>query len=201
MERRGHQRFEGRIRGSLLINESRHLQVRISDLSASGLAVECEENVDIGDTVVAHLDGGARLEGRVVRQLENGFAIKLAITQTKQQRLAETLQNAAEQDGQVNRLNLNRRLANRVTGGQRRMTAQTENGTVEGRVIDVSLTGLAFETQAELALESWIEIGRMRGVVVRRDENIYGVQFAGGIAKGVMDEPALMLSALARKTA
>lgn len=177
MERRGYTRIDGDIRASILINQDRHAVATIRDLSASGLGFHFTERIELGDNIVAHVDGGARLEGDVVRLFDGGFAISLALSEHKRARLAETLKRAAVRGEALGQLTLERRLAARVTGMRQSVICETADRKIPARIIDMSLTGVAIEVDATIEMEAMVVIGKMRGVVVRREGKVYGVQF------------------------
>ena len=176
-ERREHPRVDGEIEARLLINNNANAVVEVQDVSAGGIAFHYDGSVAIGDHIVAHLDGGARFEGDVVRIFNGGFAITLAMSTHKRKRLAETLERARARGRAIDRLNLERRLATRVSAMRQSVICETADRRVPVRIIDMSLTGVAIETEELLEMDSLVVIGKMRGTVVRKDGNRYGVQF------------------------
>lgn len=84
-------RVGGCILANILINGTEGVTATVRDVSASGIAFFSDADVSNGDRIVAHLDGGARLEGAVAQLFEVGFAIKLDLSEHKRQRLARSL--------------------------------------------------------------------------------------------------------------
>ena len=76
--RRRQERAKLRLPGRcMLANRLEHTCTTI-DLAACGVAVECGDRGQIGDHIVAYIDRLARMEGEIARQLQNGFAFKVA---------------------------------------------------------------------------------------------------------------------------
>ncbi|MEO1252268.1 MAG: PilZ domain-containing protein [Pseudomonadota bacterium] len=180
MERRRHPRIPGEIRAGILINGETNTVATVRDLSASGLNFEYDGDIAMEDGVIAYLDGGARLEGKVVRLFDGGFAISLSLSEHKRKRLAETLDRARAGGRQMNQLALESRLGSRVSGMRQSVKCEVADKQFSARIVDLSLSGVAIETDERLALDAFIVIGRMRGTVVRKEGSVYGVQFLSG---------------------
>ncbi len=177
-ERRQHPRIDGEIEASILINNAINATVQVYDVSAGGIAFHYDGDIAMGDHIVARLDGGARLEGDVVRIFEGGFAIVLEMSEHKRKRLAQTLDRARARGRAIDRLNLERRLANRVSAMRQSVICETADRRVAVRIIDMSLTGVAIETEEALEMDALVVIGKMRGTIVRKEGNRYGIQFS-----------------------
>ena len=176
-DQRAHPRIESAIEAKLLINGGQHGRATVRDLSAGGLAFNFDGTVDVGSKVVAHLAGGTRLEGAVARTFEGGFAIALAMSDDKRWRLEEKLAAAGQATEKLDALTLERRLATRVPGARQSVVCEIGGRRIEARVIDMSLTGVAIETDAALEPGEPVVIGKMRGVIARQDGKRYGVRF------------------------
>lgn len=176
-ERRQHPRIDGEIEASILINSKTNAIVQVQDVSAGGIAFHYDDPVVLGDHIIARLDGGARLEGDVVRIFDGGFAIALVMSEHKRKRLAETLDKAQARGRAIEKLNLERRLATRVAGMRQSVVCETADRRIAVRIVDMSLTGVAIETDECLEMDSLVVIGKMRGTVARKEGNRYGIQF------------------------
>lgn len=176
-ERRAFPRIESEINAAILINKSINGAAKVRDLSAGGLAFSFDGDIAEGDHIIAHLDGGARLEGCVSRLFKGGFAIALSLSEFKRGRLLETLERASARGRSIGKLALERRIAKRVAGMSQSVVCETATARVPARIIDMSLTGVAIETEAPLELDAMVTIGKMRGTVVRREGNRFGVRF------------------------
>lgn len=177
MERREFPRLKARMPARLLINNETSGKGTLFDLSAGGVGVLTDVEVAAGDRVVMHLDGGARLEGTVMRLLADGFGVELTMSAAKRSRLVDALEPMVESVEEIVELPMNRRVAERVAGLRMETECHTENGILECRIVDMSLTGAAIESRTEIAIGSVITIGQTRGKVVRRYGNTYGIHF------------------------
>ncbi len=175
-ERRAHPRVDGEIDANILINNEENAVARVLDVSAGGIGFLFQGSVALGDHIVAHLDGGTRLEGDVVRLFDGGFAISLAMSEHKRQRLAETLDRERARGRALEKLILERRIAKRVTSMSQSVVCETANRRFPVRILDMSLTGVAIETEERIAMNAHVVIGKMQGTVVRHEGNRYGVR-------------------------
>lgn len=177
-ERRVHPRVDGEISANILINGEKNAVARVLDVSAGGVGFVFPEAIEMGDHIVAHLDGGARLEGNVVRIFDGGFAILLVMSDHKRKRLAETLDRERARGRAMDKLTVERRIATRVAGMSQSVICETADRRFPVRILDMSLTGVAIETDEKLEMEDYVVIGKMRGSVVRCDGNRYGIRLA-----------------------
>lgn len=174
-EKRAHPRVNGEIAANILINNSENGVARVLDVSAGGIGFLFKGDVSMGDHVIAHLDGGTRLEGDVARVFDGGFAIALTMSEHKRRRLAEALDRERARGRALEKLTLERRIAKRVTGMSQSVVCETADRRFPVRIVDMSLTGVAIETDEKLELDTLVVIGKMRGTIVRREGNLYGV--------------------------
>ena len=161
----------------LLVNNETSGKGTLFDLSAGGVGVLTDVKVAAGDRVVMHLDGGARLEGTVMRLLADGFGVELTMSEAKRSRLIDALEPMVESVEEIVELPMNRRVAERVAGLRMETECHTENGILECRIVDMSLTGAAIESNVDIAIGSVITIGQTKGKVVRRYGKTYGIHF------------------------
>ncbi len=188
-ERRAHPRIDGEIAANILINNEDNAVAQVLDVSAGGIGFLFKGSIALGDRVVAHLDGGTRLEGDVVRLFDGGFAITLAMSEHKRQRLAETLDRERARGRALEKLTLERRIAKRVTAMSQSVVCETADRRFPVRIVDMSLTGVAIETEEKLDMDALVVIGKMRGTVIRREGNRYGVRLLA--AEECLDVPEM----------
>ena len=161
----------------LLINGEDSGQGTLFDLSAGGVGVLTDLKANVGDHLVIHLEGGARLEGTVMRLLADGFGVQLVMSDAKRSRLIDALAPMSEGEEEIVELPLNRRIAERVAGLRMKTECSTEKGVLDCRIVDMSLTGAAIETDAKLSIGEAVTIGQTKGKVVRQYGKTFGVQF------------------------
>ena len=141
------------------------------DMSPGGVSVTSEIQPPMNSRLVLYIDDIGRIEGQVVRHHSFGFAVKVAATQNRRDKIAERLTYHANRH----------RLRDEDLRAHERKDVDHEgrcvmpDGTeVPCRVIDLSLTGAALALDPKPPVGSDVGIGRMRGKVVRH--------IAGGIA-------------------
>jgi hypothetical protein len=121
------------------------------------------------------VDHLGRLEGKIARQLQNGFAMTIAATPRKRDMLAAQLTWLANRSI----LNLpedrrHGRFVPKVTDARLIMP----NGTNVGvRLLDLSLSGAGIGTPARPEIGSHVTIGKIPGRVVRHLEQGFAIEF------------------------
>ena len=173
-DRRRHHRVELAINGKFLHDGSDH-SLRTSDLSCGGARVEAKVLPEEGSALVCYFDDLGRVMGRVVRHVEEGFAVAFDATQHKRDKLADRLVwlvNHKKYDLQDERSS-----PRKATGGPALVTRA--NGTkLQCRVIDISLTGAAFEVDGPLPiLGEYVRVGSLRGEIVRAQASEFAIRF------------------------
>ena len=131
---------------------------------------------NVGDRVIAYLDHIGRVEGKITRIIDNGFAMSVGATPRKRDKLAAQLTwlaNRHELDLPEDRRH------ERITP-QRPFSKLVLPDGQESRckIIDVSLSGAAVATDLKPALGTAVTLGRMRARVVRQFKEGIAVEFA-----------------------
>ena len=142
------------------------------DLAACGIAVECGDHGQIGDHVVAYVAQLGRMEGAIARQLQNGFALKIAAPQRKIEKLAARIAWLVQHDAFGAPDN---RRQERVEADEGQIIVTTADGEEHvATMIDVSSEGAALNVAIAPPIGSPVTVGQRRARVVRH--------FAGGVA-------------------
>ena len=95
---RQHERAGLKLPGRFNFGGGKDYDCRTIDVAAGGLAVESQEKGQMGDHVVAYIEPLGRLEGEIVRRLENGFALKMVTTPTKMEKLASQIRSLVRRE-------------------------------------------------------------------------------------------------------
>lgn len=183
MHQRKFPRFAARVKARFLVNHHKAGSGEAIDISAGGLKIRTEMEVEIGDSIIFHFDGGGRLEGKVARLCEDGFGVALLLSDVKQKRLADCI--ASRSENLITEVPMERRVSVRENAFRTETTCKTADGEFLCRIVDMSLSGVAFETDADIPIGSLASIGRIDGRIVRKDDDIYGLEFhtfANGVA-------------------
>jgi PilZ domain len=187
-ERRRHSRVKVRLPGQFMRENRREFPCVTLDMSPGGVAFSADERVDIAERIVAYLDHVGRVEGRVVREFQGGFAIAMKLPQLKRDRLADQLTWLA------NRHELGMpedRRHERIRPRKPRTTLILPTGReVIATVIDISQSGAALALASPVAppVGTPVTVGTTKARVVRLFTDGLAVEFARMIPRNEFDE-------------
>jgi hypothetical protein len=174
-ERRKHQRVKVQLTGRYMLQNRKEYTCQTLDMSPGGVALMGEMMPQVGELVVAYVDHVGRLEGRCIRLFGQGFAMNVAGTARRRDKLANQLTWFANRQS----LGLPEdRRHERYALSDPRSTLTLPNGvTVPCRVMDISLSGAAVATEITATIGTPIKLGRVTGRVVRLLEGGFAVEF------------------------
>jgi hypothetical protein len=176
-ERRRHQRVRVNLLGRYMLSDRQEYPCQVVNMSPGGMALIAPTIGRVGERVIAYVDHLGRLEGAIARQLVNGFAMTIAATPRKRDKLAAQLTWLANR----HILNLPEdRRHGRFTPRNAGTTLILPNGTSIGcRIIDVSLSGAGVALPAHLRpdIGALVTLGRVSGRVVRHLEDGFAIEF------------------------
>jgi hypothetical protein len=174
-ERRRFQRVRVNLLGRYMLADRREFPCQVVDMSPGGMAVIAPVNGKAGERVIAYVDHIGRLEGVIVRQFANGFAMTISATPRKRDKLASQLTWLANRH--VLGLPEDRRHG-RVVPKDPTSTLVLANGeSITCRVIDMSLSGAAVMTDLRPPMGSLVTLGKTQGRVIRHIEQGFAVEF------------------------
>ena len=90
-ERRRHQRVRVNLLGRYMLADRREFPCQVINMSPGGMALIAPVAGNVGERVIAYVDHLGRLEGKIARQLQNGFAMTISATPRKRDKLAAQL--------------------------------------------------------------------------------------------------------------
>src|ERR1700731_3203404 len=138
-ERRRFQRVQVDLLGRYMLADRREFPCQVVNMSPGGMALIAPVAGKPGERVIAYVDHVGRLEGIIARQFENGFAMTVAATARKRDKLAAQLTWLANRG--ILGLPEDRR-HERIVPRNPRTTLVMPNGvSVVCRIIDMSLSG------------------------------------------------------------
>ena len=171
-ERRRNQRVKVVVLGRYMLADRREFPCQTINMSPGGVALFAPVKGAVGERVVCYLDQLGRIEGRIARLLDNGFALETGMPLLKRDKLAEKLTWLA------NRHDLGMkedRRHDRISPTVARSTLILPDGREHHvRLIDVSISGCAIQCEVKVDIGTMVTIGQTGGHVVRL--------FAGGVA-------------------
>ena len=160
-----------------MLSDRRDFPCQVINMSPGGMAVVTPVVGTIGERVIAYVDHLGRLEGKIARMIDNGFAMTISATSRKRDKLAAQLTWLANR--QILNLPEDHRHGRFVP---KKVLARLvlPNGTnVSCRIIDVSASGAAVAIAPELrpVVGSAVTIGKTTGRVVRHIEDGFAIEF------------------------
>ncbi|MEP7031078.1 MAG: PilZ domain-containing protein [Pseudolabrys sp.] len=176
-ERRRNQRVKINLLGRFMLADRRDFPCQVINMSPGGMAVLTPVVGIVGERVIAYVDHLGRLEGKIARMIDNGFAMTISATSRKRDKLAAQLTWLANR--QILNLPEDRRHG-RFTPKKTLARLILPNGTnVTCRVIDLSASGTAIAIAPELRpdIGSAVTVGKTTGRVVRHIEDGFAVEF------------------------
>jgi PilZ domain len=174
-EQRRFQRVRVNLLGRYMLADRREFPCQVLDMSPGGMAVIGPVSGVAGERVVAYIDHVGRLEGTIVRVLPNGFAMSIAATPRKRDKLAAQLTWLANR--QILGLPEDRRHDRIVPRNPRSTMVMPDGSAVLCRIIDMSLSGAAVASDQLPDVGTLITLGKTPSRVVRHIENGFAVEF------------------------
>lgn len=174
-DRRRHARVRVPIFGRYMLTDRRELPCQTIDVSAGGLALAAPVVGHIGQRVVVYLEHLGRLEGEIVRHLNDGFAMQLRLSPLKRDKIADTL------TWLVNRSELGLRedrRHERIEPVHKRLQITFADGSLHpGLLVDVSLSGAFLKCAMAPRFGEVVTVGATSGRVVRCADEGFAVEF------------------------
>ena len=176
MERRNFQRMNVKLYGRYMLEDRSEHPCQILDMSPGDAALRCEHPGELGEKVIAYIDHIGRVEGVVIRTVQDGFAMTVIASDRKRDRLAAQLTWLANR----HELNLpeDRRHERVVPDNPVTVLKLSDGREYQCRIIDLSLSGAAVEINVKPAVGIQVMLGTMRGQVVRHLDDGVAVEFA-----------------------
>ena len=172
---RRHQRVPVALLGRYMLSDRREYPCQTVDMSPGGVRLTCAVVGALGERVVLYLEHIGRIEGVIARHPPGGFAVQLSATPRKRDKIASQLTWLANREI----LGLPEgRTHERIVPKQPAVIVRLESGReIKARVIDISMSGVALESQSAPPLGMTVTIGSTPGKLVRYFEGGFGVQF------------------------
>jgi hypothetical protein len=144
-------------------------------MSAGGMALMAPMAARIGERVVVYLDHIGRLEGVIARVYSTGFAMKIAATSRKRDKLAAQLTWLANR--QSIGLPEDREHARTTPKNAYADIVLPDGTSVTCRLLNVSLSGAAVASDRKPPVGALVRVGDAEGRVVRVSEDSFAVEF------------------------
>ncbi|WP_430624903.1 PilZ domain-containing protein [Rhodopseudomonas sp. P1] len=175
LERRRFQRVKVHLLGRYMLPDRREFPCQVINMSPGGLALLAPGIGNVGDRVIAYLDHVGRVEGKITRIIDNGFAMSLAATPRKRDKLAAQLTWLANRD--ILNLPEDRRHDRIVPRNPIAVLTLDDGSRMSCRIIDMSRSGAAIAAEQRPPLNSQVLLGRVASRVVRHLDDGFALEF------------------------
>ena len=175
-ERRDFQRVHVKLYGRYMLEDRTEHPCQVVDMSPGNCSLLTDHTGELGEKVIAYVDHIGRVEGVLTRTLPDGFAMTILASERKKDKLAAQLTwlaNRHEVDLPEDRRHERVAPRNPIT-----VLALNDGRQYECRIVDLSLSGAAVETDVKPAIGTQVTLGTMRGQVVRHFDDGVAVEFA-----------------------
>lgn len=174
-ERRRFQRVKVNLLGRYMLADRREFPCQVVNMSPGGMAVIAPVSGAAGERIIAYVDHLGRLEGRIARVFQNGFAMTISATARKRDKLAAQLTWLANR--QILGLPEDRRHGRIVPRNPIGRLIMPNGLNVSCRIIDVSQSGAGIATDQRPPVGALVMLGKVQGRVVRYLEDGFAVEF------------------------
>lgn len=186
LERRRHQRVELSLLGRYMLEDKREFPCVTTDVSPGGLSCIASVRGAIGEKVVVYLDQIGRVEGKIVRHTDRGFALALNLPFAKRETIANQLTWLVNRD--ILGLPEDRRFERIVPLRRHSILLLDGDGEHVVKLIDVSMSGAAIGTPLKPDIGTRATIGQTAGHVVRHFDGEIAIAFDKMIEAERFDE-------------
>ena len=174
-ERRRHQRVSVNLLGRYMLTDRQEYPCQVINMSPGGMALIAPVVGQVGERVIAYVDHVGRLEGVVARHIANGFAMTIAATPRKRDKLAAQLTWLANRS--ILNLPEDRRHGRIVPRNPNARLIMPNGVNIGVRLIDISNSGATVATAERPEIGSLVTIGKVPGRVVRHLEEGFAIEF------------------------
>src|SRR5271169_6763258 len=174
-ERRRFQRVRVDLLGRYMLPDRREFPCQVVNMSPGGMAVIAPVSAQPGERVIAYVDHLGRLEGRIARLFQNGFAMTISATERKRDKLAAQLTWLANRHLLASPED--RRHGRRVPRNPSGRLILPNGVNLTCRIIDVSESGAGIATDQRPVIGALVTLGKIQGRVVRHLQEGFAVEF------------------------
>ena len=175
-DKRRFQRMNLNLLGRFMLEDRREYPCQTKDISPGSAALVTPITARMDERAVAYIDHIGRIEGRILRTFDGGFAMSITATARRRDKLAAKLTwlaNRHELDLPEDRRH------DRVSSPVDAVAISLPDGReYRAGLADVSLSGAALALEVQPPLGSPLMVGKLRSHVVRHIEGGIAVEFS-----------------------
>lgn len=176
-ERRRFQRVKVNLLGRYMLPDRREYPCQVVNMSPGGMALIAPVAGKEDQRVIAYVDHLGRLEGQIARVFENGFAMTIAASSRKRDKLAAQLTWLANRH--ILNLPEDRRHGRFAPRNSLARLILPNGNNIACRIIDLSQSGAAIAVAPDLrpAVGAVVTLGKTQGRVVRHIDDGFAIEF------------------------
>src|SRR6202042_2629260 len=174
-ERRRFQRVRIDLLGRYMLPDRREFPCQVVNMSPGGMALIVPVAGQPGERIIAYVDHLGRLEGKIARLVEDGFAVTISATARKRDKLAAQLTWLANRN--ILDLPEDRRHGRIVPRNPVGRLIMPNGVNLTCRIIDVSQSGAGIATDQRPPIGALVTLGTVQGRVVRHIEDGFAIEF------------------------
>ncbi|MCF6199695.1 MAG: PilZ domain-containing protein [Hyphomicrobiaceae bacterium] len=174
-DQRKYRRIKVRLSGRFMREDQQEYPCYTNDISAGGMNISATVNCEIGEYIIFYIEELGRIEGHVVRNHDDGFAITIEASDHKREKLVASLTwilNRHELDGIEARQHLRDVPSNPTT-----KLVRADGSEINARIMDLSIGGARVKLNANLKTGEKVWLGKSSGYVVRVGKDDIAIQF------------------------
>jgi hypothetical protein len=179
-ERRRFRRVKLSVLGRYMLEDRREFPCQTIDISPGGVGLVAPVQGPIGSRVIVYLEHIGRIEGVIVRELENGFAMTIVAPRRKHDKLAAQLTWLVNR--QAFGLPEDRRHERIELANTNTVVTLKDGRRLPAIVVDCSISGAAIDCGEMVPLGTDVTVGHRDARVVRHFEGGIAVEFNQSIS-------------------
>lgn len=176
-ERRRFQRVKVNLLGRYMLEDRREFPCQVINMSPGGMALIAPVVGAPGERVIAYVDHLGRLEGKIARTIDNGFAMTISASARKRDKLAAQLTWLANRH--ILSLPEDRRHGRFTPSASTARLILPNGNNIAVRIIDLSQSGaaIAIAPDQRPPIGAMVTLGKTQGRVVRHIDEGFAVEF------------------------
>ena len=174
-ERRNFQRVNVKVYGRFMLEDRTEHPCQVIDMSPGSVALRTDHMGEPGEKCIAYLDHIGRVEGKITRIIDNGFAMSVNATPRKRDKMAAQLTWLANRD--ILNLPEDRRHDRIVPRNPMGVVTLEDGARMTCRILDLSLSGAALVSEYMPPMGSLVMLGRVQARVIRHLEDGFAIEF------------------------
>jgi hypothetical protein len=174
-DRRRFQRVRVNLAGRYMLADRREFPCQVVNMSPGGMALMAPVSGQPGERIIAYVDHLGRLEGRIARLFQNGFAMTISATTRKRDKLAAQLTWIANRH--ILGLPEDRRHGRIIPRNPVSRLIMPNGVNLTCRIIDMSQSGAGIATDQRPPIGALVSLGKVQGRVVRHLEDGFAIEF------------------------